>query len=172
MTPKYAAKLVVVGDNAVGKTSLIKRFVDRNFTEDYLPTIGTNIFMKRVELGDALVNLSIYDIAGQEKWRKVRRVYYEGARMAFLVGDLTRQSTFVQIRKSWGPDVQAFAADIPVVVLANKADLTREVDAATVQATAEAVHASAVFETSAKTGQAVDLAFRTIVGFAFQELEL
>ena len=80
----FKFKFVIIGENAVGKTSLARSFVSKQFAMDYKPTIGSNIFMHNVSLSDNInVSVALFDIAGQEKWAMMRHIYYEGAQAAF-----------------------------------------------------------------------------------------
>ncbi|GAB4305026.1 MAG: Rab family GTPase [Promethearchaeota archaeon] len=161
--PSYRLKMVVVGDNAVGKTSLITAYVENKFARDYLPTLGTNVLIKDLEIGRARVQLAIFDVAGQERWQQFRAAYYQGTQVALVVADLTRRVTFVNVAKFWLPDLKKHAGDVPVLVLANKADLTREVNVETFKEQYVALGIEGMMETSALTGQGVDLAFRRVV---------
>ncbi len=157
---EFKMKLILLGESAVGKTSLIKAFVDKVFTTDYRPTIGANIFIKRVELGEHKATLTIWDIAGQERWQMMRTAYYRGSNVILLVGDCTRRESFQQLENFWIPDVrEQIGSEIPIYLLANKVDLEREVDSNEVQQWAQKIGAAHVFETSAKTGNGVNQAF-------------
>ena len=100
-------KVIIIGDPGVGKTSLVKKFVSGRFSKDYKASIGTNMFIKNIILdSDKEVLLHIWDIAGQERWIKMRHMYYRGSHGALIVGDLTRKNTFDQIIKFWIPDLK------------------------------------------------------------------
>ncbi|OLS13732.1 MAG: small GTP-binding protein [Promethearchaeota archaeon CR_4] len=157
---EFKMKLILLGESAVGKTSLIKAFVDKVFSTDYRPTIGANIFIKRVEVGDNRATLTIWDIAGQERWQLMRTAYYRGSNIIFLVADCTRKESFQQLENFWIPDVrEQIGIEIPIYLLANKIDLEREVSGDGVKEWAEKIGANHVFETSAKTGVGVNQAF-------------
>ncbi len=161
MPQKYKLKAVIIGEHAAGKTSLIKTFVEGKFTADYRPTIGTNIFIKKLTFdnGDE-ATLTVWDIAGQERWTSMRPLYYKGSSGALIVGDLTRKSTFDQIVKFWAPDVKKHAGEgIPIMVLANKCDLPREATADDVANCAKEIGALGAIDTSAKNGDNVNEAF-------------
>ncbi|HMF32276.1 MAG TPA: GTP-binding protein, partial [Candidatus Lokiarchaeia archaeon] len=70
------SKIVLIGDESVGKTSVVKRYIDDEFTESYLPTLGFQIFIKSVRLGNNSVDFQIWDIAGQAQFESVRRSYF------------------------------------------------------------------------------------------------
>ena len=159
---RYVFKLVIIGDGAVGKTSLIARFAEKTFQAEYKPTLGTNIVIKELELGDDHIKLLLWDIAGQAKWRDVRHLYYKGAQGCILVFDVTRPGTFESI-PSWHTDLIKFSGDIPRVLIANKIDLTdlRKINRPQAEEMAEEQGAS-YFETSAKDGTQVNDAFKSI----------
>ncbi|MEX2682197.1 MAG: GTP-binding protein [Candidatus Sigynarchaeota archaeon] len=164
MPQKYKLKVVIIGEHAAGKTSLIKSFVEGKFTADYRPTIGTNIFIKKLEFenGDE-ATLTAWDVAGQERWVSMRPLYYKGSSGAIIVGDLTRKSTFDQILKFWAPDLKKHAGEtIPILLIANKSDLEREATLADVQDCAKQIGAIDMIETCAKSGDNVNKAFMTL----------
>ena len=101
---KFVFKIVVIGDGAVGKTSLIARFAEKTFQAEYKPTLGTNIVIKELKVGNNSIKLLLWDIAGQAKWRDVRHLYYKGAQGCILVFDVTRPGTFESI-PSWFTDL-------------------------------------------------------------------
>ncbi|MBN2151560.1 MAG: GTP-binding protein [Candidatus Lokiarchaeota archaeon] len=162
-TQKFKLKIVIIGEHATGKTSLIKAFVEQKFSADYRPTIGTNIFIKRLELAGDEITLTCWDIAGQERWTSMRPLYYKGASGAILVGDITRKSTFEQLAKFWLPDMAKHVGEkIPIILIANKTDLPREASNEDVDACAKDIGATMVAETSAKNGDGVNEAFMKI----------
>ncbi len=98
----YHIKVIIIGEAGVGKTSLVKKFVSGHFAKDYRASIGTNMFIKKLDLNlDQKVSIQIWDIAGQEKWTKMRHLYYKGTQGALIVGDLARRNTFEQIVQFW-----------------------------------------------------------------------
>ena len=86
---KFPFKIVVVGDPAVGKTSIVRRFADDQFEESYIHTIGADFNVKVVKLGDKEIILTVWDIGGHEHFNEIRPYYYEGAHAAICVFDLT-----------------------------------------------------------------------------------
>ena len=156
-------KIIIVGEPAVGKTSLVKKFVSGQFIKDYLSSIGTNIYTKKVKLENEItVNLQLWDIAGQERWINMRRSYYSGARGVLIVGDLTRRNTFEQIEKFWVQDIKGFLSMVPLVLLANKTDLSNKLEEQEIISLGKRIKAEEVLFTSAKTGDNVELAFSLI----------
>jgi small GTP-binding protein len=154
-------KIILAGNPAVGKTSLIHRFVKNRFAANYKLTFDVDIYTKDVELKSGkIADLSIWDIGGQERFEFVRPSFYRGASGALLVFDLTRDLTFLDSKK-WLTEIRQFAGrDLPFVLIGNKADLTEliSVDKDEVRTFAESEE-SIYIETSAKTGVNVNDAF-------------
>ena len=159
----FTLKIIIIGEPAVGKTSLVKKFVSGQFTKDYRSSIGTNIFTKKIVLERKKeVTLQLWDIAGQERWVNIRRPYYSGAKGVILVGDLTRNNTFDQIENFWVPDLTQDYSLIPIILLANKSDLSNKIEKQWINSLGERINTSSIIFTSAKTGENVELAFQLI----------
>ncbi|MFX1295011.1 MAG: GTP-binding protein [Promethearchaeota archaeon] len=161
---KYVFKIVVIGNGAVGKTSLIARFAEKMFKAEYKPTLGVNIIIKEFNLDGNQIKLTVWDIAGQARWRDVRNVYYRGSNGSIIVYDVTRPGSFDAI-PSWYSDLTKFSKDknIPRILLANKIDLTdiRKISTEDGEKMAKQLNAP-YFETSAKDGTQVEDAFQKI----------
>ncbi|NVM03777.1 MAG: GTP-binding protein [Candidatus Helarchaeota archaeon] len=157
----YVFKILLLGDGAVGKTSLLRRFIDNTFIPDYKGTIGVQFMTKNVELENKNVKLVVWDVAGQSRFTSYRHLYYKDADGIILVYDITRYPTFENLEK-WVTDAVKYTEqDIQIAVLANKVDLfdnrnVSEEEGRLYSALREAVLFS---ETSAKTGKNVDNAF-------------
>ncbi|KAG2208156.1 hypothetical protein INT47_010518 [Mucor saturninus] len=124
----YQYKILVVGDLGTGKTSVLQRFVYNTFSTHYKSTIGVDFALKVVQQdSDVVVHLQLWDIAGQERFGSMTRVYYKDAIGAFLVYDVTRPKTLDHVVK-WKQDLDAKVqvpggyGDIPAILLANKID--------------------------------------------------
>jgi len=128
---EHLFKVLVVGDIGTGKTSIIKRYVHSMFTSHYKATIGVDFALKVLNVdNNTVVRLQLWDIAGQERFGNMTRVYYKEAVGAFIVFDVTRTSTFEAVQK-WKKDIdqKVFLSNgepVPVVLLANKCDLAKE----------------------------------------------
>ena len=167
---KFTLKIIIVGEPAVGKTSLVKKFVSGQFTKDYRSSIGTNIFIKKINLENiGETTIQLWDIAGQERWINMRRSYYSGAKGVLIVGDLTRKNTFDQIVKFWVPDVKQYYELTPIVLIANKNDLKEEINEIEINTLGQQINAIGIFTTSAKTGENVEMAFKIISEHAIKE---
>ena len=126
---EYVFKITLLGDAAVGKTSLINQFVENTFQEDYKPTLGANIIRKDVILEEfnAKCRLIVWDLAGQEKYNVVRSLYYQGCVGALLVYDITRTVTFENIESKWLNDFKKYVKkDGVYLLLGNKSDLNEQ----------------------------------------------
>ncbi|MHA1298744.1 MAG: GTP-binding protein [Candidatus Helarchaeota archaeon] len=158
---KFNFKLVVLGNEAVGKTSLIRRFIEKSFKEDYKSTIGVSILNKTYELSENVsVTLNIWDLAGQQMFRNIRKTYLEGAQSAVLVYDVTRQDTFEAIN-SWLDELQEpmrSESKFIIMLIGNKIDLKRKVTFEEAKNFSKNMNIP-YLETSAKTGDNVDKAF-------------
>ena len=162
-------KICLVGDFNVGKTSLIRRFVDRQFSDQYLSTVGVKISRKNVDLESVAdkenlqVQLLIWDLEGSTKFKAIAPTYLQGSKGAIIVGDLTRPETIEHIQNH----IELFLKTNPkgkVVVALNKSDLVDEAKLTKflVGYESSAKNVSGIYSTSAKTGKDVDRIFQTL----------
>lgn len=154
---KYIIKLCLLGDGAVGKTSLVRRFVFDVFDDKYLMSFGTKVSKKSMRIRDADVDLMIWDILGQKNHESLHAAYYRGAAGAFAVCDFTRPDTMGSL-KSWLGNFRATVGDKPIIILGNKSDLQKSYSLSELQSFGSEVGCE-VIETSAKSGLNVELAF-------------
>ena len=124
---KYRFKFVIIGDMAVGKTSIIRRFVENKFLKDYRATIGLNVTTHKIDLYENEVVFSLFDVGSQESFKRFRKTYYQGAQAAFIVFDLTNRKSFINV-ENWYNELKQFInkRHIPIVVVGNKSDLAQE----------------------------------------------
>lgn len=115
-------KVLMAGDGAVGKTSLIRRFCEGKFEESRVSTIGVDFQTQRVELPGGTVKLSIWDMAGQDRFHDIRQGFYRGSRSAALVYDANAPVTLQNLPR-WREEILAVVPDLRFVVVANKVDL-------------------------------------------------
>lgn len=157
---KYIIKLCLLGDGAVGKTSLVRRFVYDVFDDKYLISFGTKVSKKSLAIGDDKVDLMIWDILGQKSHEALHAAYYRGAAGALAVCDFTRPDTMHSLR-SWIGSFRSVVGNKPVIILGNKSDLDKEFSLEDLRSFGSLVGCD-VLETSAKTGQNVEQAFTDI----------
>lgn len=151
-------KICMVGAFAVGKTSLVSRFVKSLFSEKYLTTVGVKIEKKFLTVGDQDVTLMLWDLAGEDEFLQVRMSYMRGSSGYFLVADGTRRSTLDTLI-SLQQRVEETIGKVPFIVLLNKVDLREqwEVDDAAIDVLTQ--KGWPVVFTSARTGAEVEDAF-------------
>ncbi len=158
----FSTKLILIGDHAVGKTSLIRRFVQNKFEEDYISTIGVEILKKDVNLTEKThISFLLWDIGGQTtQMAPYRKRFYTGANSALLVIDRTKSNVEKSI-EFWAKDLKEVVFDdIPIVLVGNKSDLSESI-VVTEERIKEIAKKYGFYYivTSAKTGLQVDDAF-------------
>lgn len=120
-------KIILLGDGAVGKTSLIRRFVVDKFDDKYIVTIGSKITAKDLQIAEDdkvfYLKLQIWDILGQKGYKKLHNSTFRGTDGVFMVADITRKDTLRSLETYWIPKVQSLIGPVPFIILANKADL-------------------------------------------------
>ena len=164
----YRFKIVVVGDGAVGKTSLIKKFTKGTFERDYVKTIGAQFSKYNKKIDGDLIRLVFWDIAGQEDFNFLQPLFYKESKAAIIVYSLEENTlgkkSFTHT-KNWYEVVEKNCGVIPIVLFANKADLVDESDRneSEIQALANEYKFLNFFFTSAKTGEGVVDAFNAII---------
>ena len=147
-------KIVLLGDSAVGKTALARRFIDEEFDENYRPTAAAKPWKKKLDLSGEEVSLAIWDIAGHTL--QLHPAFYSGAHGAILVCDQTNKSSADSLSQ-WHNALMNKMGVIPVLVLANKSDLGQECDLDYIKQ-----YGYDALMVSAKTGEGVKEAFEEI----------
>ena len=162
--PIYNYKIAVVGDIAVGKTSLIDRYVNHKFEENYIATMGVSITLKDLMVDEIPIQLMLWDIGGSEKWDRVRQMFYRGSNGVILVYDVTRPSTFLNITHYLQEMEESLQKKIPFILIGNKVDLVdlKKIQPEQAESLMKQSNAVAFYETSAKTGENVEIAFQLI----------
>ena len=151
-------KICMLGSFSVGKTSLVKRFVESIFSEQYLTTVGVKIDKKVVSVDGQDVTLMLWDLYGEDEYQKIRMSYLRGAAGYLLVADGTRPATLDKALAIQEEAEKNFGAT-PFVVALNKCDLTGEWEISGEREAEVATRARRVIRTSAKTGEGVESAF-------------
>ncbi|MCJ7650059.1 MAG: GTP-binding protein [Candidatus Lokiarchaeota archaeon] len=123
----YRFKFIVIGDHEVGKTSIIRRFVEGNFLEKYRATIGLNVLSHGFNAFGNKINIMLWDIGAQKFFKRYRKTYYKGAQAAFIVFDLTNRESFENVTY-WHNELKEFIEykDLPIIIVGNKTDLVEQ----------------------------------------------
>ena len=159
----YMFKVSIIGDYAVGKTSLIKRYMTDSFDEGYKATLGASISTFKTAVKGSDISLQVWDLAGQTSFQRVRVQYLFGTDFAIVVFDLTRKDTLDCV-KEWVKDVKQGAPDVLLYLVGNKSDLKedRVVKPAEAEKLGKRLKMLGYTETSAKDGSNVKELFQTI----------
>jgi len=175
----FGFKITIVGDSTVGKTSLIKRYTKNTFEKDYISTLGMQFSKFEEDLNGTLVELFLWDLAGQESFSTLRDRFYKGSSGAIIVFSLAPEEieSFYHIDK-WRLNIKETCGNIPVILFGNKADLVDQNALITspnyatsdihVTKLAQDLNIMKYFKTSALTGQGVKDAFQTLVYKLYQ----
>ncbi|KAI8976854.1 ras-related protein rab-like protein-6A [Pilobolus umbonatus] len=162
-SPLRKYKLVFLGEQSVGKTSLITRFMYDTFDNTYQATIGIDFLSKTMYLEDKTVRLQLWDTAGQERFRSLIPSYIRDSSVAVIVYDISNRQSFMNTSK-WIDDVRAERGDDVIIVLVgNKSDLNDKREVSIEDAEKRSKELNVIFiETSAKAGHNVKTLFRKI----------
>lgn len=126
--PATSVKLVLLGEAAVGKSSLVLRFVSNDFQENKEPTIGAAFLTQRCTIGERTIKYEIWDTAGQERFALLAPMYYRNAQAALVVYDITKPASFIKARH-WVKELHEQASkDITIALVGNKYDLVEDDD--------------------------------------------
>ncbi|XP_029483833.1 ras-related protein Rab-6A isoform X3 [Oncorhynchus nerka] len=161
--PLRKFKLVFLGEQSVGKTSLITRFMYDSFDNTYQATIGIDFLSKTMYLEDRTIRLQLWDTAGQERFRSLIPSYIRDSAAAVVVYDITNVNSFQQTTK-WIDDVRTErGSDVIIMLVGNKTDLADKRQITTEEGEQRAKELNVLFiETSAKTGYNVKQLFRRV----------
>ncbi len=173
---KFTFKVTVIGDGAVGKTSLIRKFTKGNFQEQYIQTIGAQFskFIEEIE-GDRC-KLFFWDIAGQDTFHFLRPAFYKASVAAIIVFSLEEndfgKESFNHVT-NWQNEITKFCGDIPILLFGNKVDLVDEekLDDSSILKLVEEKTMLGYYRTSAKTGQGVHKAFQKIINDLYSKFK-
>ncbi|KAL0089696.1 ras family-domain-containing protein [Phycomyces blakesleeanus] len=162
-SPLRKYKLVFLGEQSVGKTSLITRFMYDTFDNTYQATIGIDFLSKTMYLEDKTVRLQLWDTAGQERFRSLIPSYIRDSSVAVIVYDITSRESFTNTTK-WIDDVRAErGAEVIIVLVGNKSDLSEKREVSVEDGEKRAKELGVLFiETSAKVGHNVKTLFKKI----------
>ena len=155
-------KLILLGDISVGKSSIIGRYIDNSFSDDYQCTLQVEMKTKIIDIDlDTKVKMNIWDTVGQEKFRNLTKQYYRNCQGAIIVFDLTRKDSFDGVQK-WIDDLEDYNANIPILIVGNKSDLIKEREVNNDDIEMFVKNKYKYYDVSAKNGSNISLAFDKI----------
>ncbi len=164
----YVLKICLLGDGAVGKTSLVYRYIENRFSRDFKSTLGVNLLKKKLTLdGDfagKTASVQIWDLGGQQAYRKLRKLYLEGSQGALVVFDITSQASFDHLDDWIGSLIEIRGDKVPMILIGNKVDLEENKVITKEQAEEYAKkYGIPLILTSAATGEQVEEAFKDLI---------
>lgn len=119
----YVLKTIVAGEGGVGKTTLVKNFMNQVLSKDYKMTIGMDVYSKTLDIDNNSITFSVHDIAGQKRLSEVKELFMRGTQLAVFVFDLTRKDSLIQLRNNWIPPLIDLCPNVISVLIGNKSDL-------------------------------------------------
>ncbi|MHA1310400.1 MAG: Rab family GTPase [Candidatus Helarchaeota archaeon] len=162
---KIKKKVIIIGSYMVGKTAVLNSFVHHKFIHDYKSTMGVNIMAKEYLFEDLDTELTfvIWDIGGQNLFQNMAKRFYGKAEAALIVYDITRRNTFDAVKEWFSRLMVNVGHKIPMILVGNKVDLTeqRMITKSEGEKLAQELRIE-FLETSAKTGENIDLAFKNL----------
>ncbi|KAK8550269.1 hypothetical protein V6N13_118789 [Hibiscus sabdariffa] len=178
MSASKFIKCVTVGDGAVGKTCMLICYTSNKFPTDYIPTVFDN-FSANVAVDGSIVNLGLWDTAGQEDYSRLRPLSYRGADIFALAFSLISRASYENVLKKWMPELRRFAPDVPIVLVGTKLDLRDDayladqlgsniITSAQGEELRKQIGAAAYIECSSKTQQNVKAVFDTAIKVVLQ----
>lgn len=160
----YLFKIILVGNADIGKTSMLSRFVDDVYSENYVSTIGVDFKIKMLEVNKKDIKMQIWDTAGQDRFRTITSTYYRGSHGIVIAFDITDKESFSNIN-TWLAEVNRYVNDPQIIymLIGCKSDLEakRVIPYETAAEYAEN-NGMLYFEISAKTGKNIDIAFESL----------
>jgi small GTP-binding protein len=163
LSQRWIFKVILMGDYAVGKTCIIRRYVSNTFIEDYKASIGVDITSQELKFDKTDVQLQIWDMSGQTDFKLVRSQFMSGTDLGIVVFDLTRPSSLDNVSR-WMNEIHAMLPDLPLVLVGNKTDLVNERQISKEVAEKATKENNMLFyrETSAKSGENITKLFNDI----------
>ena len=157
-------KLILIGDSCVGKSNILLKYLKNEFDPNSRATVGVEFGTKNIVINEKKIKIQIWDTAGEERYRSITSAYYKGAKGAFIVYDITRKSTFVNIDK-WISDLKLNGdQNICIIILGNKSDLDDKREVSTEDGIKKSeMFKTAFLETSALNGSNIDKAFDELI---------
>ncbi len=171
---RYTFKIIAAGDGGVGKTTLLRRFIENRFYFDTIMTIGVEIFHKPITPSpNALVDLQLWDFGGEEQFRFFQSSFVKGASGALLMFDLTMAKSFRNLGE-WLKILRSETPSLPILLLGSKLDLTEKIlihdeDVADLM---KKEQFAGFLKVSSKTGQNVNESFKILTDAIFKHKKI
>ena len=156
-----AIKIIVIGDQSVGKSCLILRYTEEIFDQNTMSTIGIAFRKKIVNIDNRETKVTIFDTAGHERFRQITKYFYHGCKGIIIVYDVNVKTTFESVSK-WIESLSKIENEVEVLIIGNKIDLERNVTLEELKNVA-LENKTLYMETSAMTGENVNKAFEVIL---------
>ena len=159
-------QILIIGDPSVGKTSVIRRYTNGTFKEEYLSTVGLDYYSKEEIIDGKTINIKLWDTAGEERYKSLTQNYFRNAEGVLLVFDVTNTDSFNNL-KDWISSIKLNMEGnnifIPIVIIGNKLDMEDQREITKEQAEQfVSENKYKYFETSAKTGEGIDKSIREL----------
>ena len=160
----FIFKIVLIGDSGVGKTNILSRYINNQFSLTTQATVGVEFGSKIIKKGEKLIKLQIWDTAGQERYKSITKSYYKGAKGALIVYDISRKESFLNVDK-WIGDLKEFGEnDLCIILVGNKCDLDNIRQVQTDEVSKKAEQYKVGFcETSALNSKNINFAFQELI---------
>ena len=161
-------QIVIIGNSVVGKTSILTKYTTKTQNENYIATVGLDFFTKDEKIDDKTIRVKIWDTAGQERYKAITKCFFQRAQGIIIVFDVTNKKSFDDL-KIWIDSINSQSQltedleNMPIIIIGNKIDIpNRVIDKETALNFAKEQNFD-YYETSAKTGEGVDVAIRDLV---------
>ena len=165
-------KIVLIGDSGVGKTNILSRYINNEFSLATQSTVGVEFGSKIIKKNGKVIKLQIWDTAGQERYKSITSAYYKGSKGAFVVYDITRKTTYDNIDKWIGELKTNGSEDVLIMLVGNKSDLEDKREVITEEVEKKAQEQKLAFcETSALNGKNVEYAFEKLINEILKKVE-
>ena len=165
-------KLVLIGDSGVGKTNILSRYNNNEFSLATQPTVGVEFGNKVIKKENKSIKLQLWDTAGQERYKAITNAFYKGSKGAFVVYDITRKSSFLNIDNWIGELKTNGSDDILIILVGNKTDLEDKREVSTDDGEKKAKQYGIAFcETSALQGKNIEHAFNILIDEIILEID-
>ena len=165
-------KMILIGDSGVGKTNILSRYNNNEFSLTTQPTVGVEFGNKVIKKENKSIKLQLWDTAGQERYKAITNAFYKGSKGAFVVYDISRKTSFLNIDKWIGELKTNGSEDILIILVGNKSDLEDKREVSTDEGEKKAKQYGIAFcETSALQGKNIEYAFNILIDEILLEID-